>query len=121
MYFASSSPWSDPDKNKSSPLSTGRDGVSHPGPSVIIDVDEDSERRKSEKPIYPYLQAMLGDNPPTPGGLFNFGLSSLNMLENKNHLSPSAILTASAEEEELKIPAAPSNSGTYQTSDKHVG
>ena len=128
MYFAPSSLWSDPDTT-SSPLSSNLDlfpklgGASAEGcgsgPTVTSDTKKDLN----------YLKAMLGDNPPTPGSLFDYGISSLNLIEKKSKnrvITPSSILETSAEgelfkqETRLKVTAPSFNPGTFESDNSHV-
>ena len=128
MYFSPSSRWSDPDtpKTTTSPLSPklemfppGKSEV-RPGPSVIIDADSGSRKSQVSRDLH-YLPDTLGDNLPTSatGHLFDLGLSSLNLLEN-THISPSAILEASAAAGEGLEDTADTDSGIFQSSHSHV-
>ena len=129
MYFATSSLWSDPDKTTmSSPLSSSLElfpklggGVegSGSGSTLVGDTKKDLN----------YLKAMLGDNPPTPGSLFDYGLgiSSLNLAEKKNMTkAPTSSLESSAEGEQkmqqslLKVTAPSFSPGTYDQNNSHM-
>ena len=128
MYFASSSLWSDPDTTPSPQTSSlelfpklggaAADGCGS-GPTVVSDPKKDLN----------YLKAMLGDNPPTPGSLFDYGISSLNLLEKKSKnrgITPSSILEASAEgerkkqETRLKVTAPSFSPGTFEPNNSYV-
>ena len=98
----------------------GGDG-SGSGPTVLNETKKDLN----------YLKAMLGDNPPTPGGLFDYGLglSSLNLVEKKN-MNKAPIFTptleSSAEGEKkmqkslLKVTAPSFSPGTYEQNISHI-
>lgn len=127
MYFATSSLWSDPEK-------TTQASPSPSSPKLELFPKLGGEGPGSEpltisqpKNDLNYLKAMLGDNPPTPGGLFDYGLTSLNLMDRKsNQASPPTILESTAEGDSneqqtlLKVTAPSFNPGNFDQGSSNI-